>query len=190
MGLKAEAPTDEELLLTYRAGETAAAEELLSRYKGLVRRRASGMRLLGGEMEDLLQEGMIALFLAIRSFDPAREASFSTYAELLITRKLYSAIRTSLRKKHLPLNSSVSIEEAMDAPSPDQGPEELMIAEESRKDLEELLGTVLSPLEKQVLELALTGMSSREIAALLGKSDKTADNALQRAKAKIRSHFS
>ena len=178
--------SDEELLLAYRSGETAAAEELLSRYKGLVRRKASGMRLLGGEMEDLLQEGMIALFLAIRSYDPARKASFATYADLLITRKLYSVIRMSLRKKHLPLNSSVSIEEALDAPSPDQDPEDLMISEENCRDLEEFISASLSPLEKEVLELALTGMSSREIAEELGKSPKTTDNALQRARGKIR----
>ncbi len=177
------------LLEGFRAGDASCAELLLERYKGLVRRKAFGMRLLGGDPDDLLQEGMIALFMAIRSYCPDREASFSTFAELLITRKLYSAVRTSLRKKNSPLNNSVSIDEALDTKAPLQDPEELLIAEESRRSFEEFVRTRLSPLEREVLTRSLTGIPTSRIAEELGKSPKTTDNALQRARQKLKRHW-
>ena len=178
--------SDEELLNEYRSGSIPAAEELLARYKGLVRRKARGMFLLGGDKEDLLQEGMIALFTAIREYEPGKAASFSTFAELLVERKLYSAIRSGQRKKHTPLNLSVSIDEAEETPDLGLDPESLMIAEENREALEDYIDKNLSPLEKEVFSLSMTGLSTSRIAKLLGKEAKSTDNALQRARGKLK----
>ena len=104
-----EKKTDEELIMDFRGGDTAIMDYLLEKYKPMVKKKAKAMYLLGGDSDDLIQEGMIGLFKAVRDYDSAQEASFGTFAHICVTRQLYSAIRASRRKKHLPLNSYISL---------------------------------------------------------------------------------
>ena len=104
-----EKKTDEELIMDFRGGDTAIMDYLLEKYKPMVKKKAKAMYLLGGDSDDLIQEGMIGLFKAVRDYDSAQEASFGTFAQICVTRQLYSAIRASRRKKHLPLNSYISL---------------------------------------------------------------------------------
>lgn len=191
--------TDEELILRLRDGDNRITEYIINKYKDLVRRKSKSMYILGADHEDLLQEGMIGLFKAIRDYDAGRDASFYTFAELCVTRQIYTAVQSAGRKKHSFLNFYVSLygnsekngEEypeliqelvAWDA----KNPEELVIDRENLESLEKTIEQELSSFEKQVLELCLTGMSYTEIARVLGKTDKATDNALQRVKTKIR----
>ena len=178
--------SDEELIARFQAGEEAIGEYLMNKYKPLVKIRARARFLEGGDTEDLLQEGMWGLFKAVQEYRPDRGASFSTFAELLVERKLYSAIRSGQRKKHTPLNLSVSIDEAEETPDLGLDPESLMIAEENREALEDYIDKNLSPLEKEVFSLSMTGLSTSRIAKLLGKEAKSTDNALQRARGKLK----
>ena len=191
--------TDEELIIRLRDGDNRITEYIINKYKDLVRRKSKSMYILGADHEDLLQEGMIGLFKAIRDYDAGRDASFYTFAELCVTRQIYTAVQSAGRKKHSFLNYYVSLygnsekngEEypaliqelvALDA----KNPEELVIDRENLESLEKMIEQELSSFEKQVLELCLTGMSYTEIARVLGKTDKATDNALQRIKTKIR----
>lgn len=191
--------SDEELILRLRDGDNRVTEYIIEKYKDLVRRKSKSMYILGADHEDLLQEGMIGLFKAIRDYDAGRDASFYTFAELCVTRQIYTAIQSAGRKKHSFLNSYVSLygspgkngEEypelmqelvAGDA----KNPEDLIIDQENLESLEQIIEQELSGFEKQVLELCLTGMSYTEIARVLGRTDKATDNALQRLKAKIK----
>lgn len=189
--------TDEELIARYMDGDNAVVDFLMDKYKHLVRSQASNMFLLGADHEDLLQEGMIGLFKAIRDYDPGRDASFMTFAKLCISRQIFTAIEASNRHKHAPLNSYLSLSETDDEQSKEarerlykmtalESPETLLIAKEDMERLEEKLTAELSKLEKQVLDLYYIGMSTREIAAILGRTEKATDNALQRLKAKLR----
>lgn len=189
--------TDEELIARYMDGDSAVVDILMDKYKYLVRSEASNMFLLGADHEDLLQEGMIGLFKAIRDYDPGRDASFMTFAKLCISRQIFTAIEASNRHKHAPLNSYLSLSETDDEQSKEarerlykmtalESPETLLIAKEDVERLEERLRAELSRLEKQVLDLYYIGMSTREIAAILGRTEKATDNALQRLKAKLR----
>lgn len=206
-----EALSDDDLIALSRENDDRATETLMSRYKGLVRSRARSMFILGGDSEDLIQEGMLGLFKALRDYDCGRDASFSTFAALCISRQLYTAVQASGRKKHMPLNTAVSL----NAPSAPAGimdgregtdleetiqdqlgtltaegyganPEKVMIDRENLARLQEHIDNELSPLERQVLDLHLTGMNYVEIAHILNRDEKSTDNALQRIRAKVR----
>ncbi len=196
-------PSDEALCLRAADGSREAEEELVRRYYGLVRSCARPLFLAGGDSEDLIQEGMIGLFKAIRDYDTGRDASFFTFAELCVSRQMYTAVQAAGRLKNAPLNSYISIyadysqqeggessEEvklinSLISPS-EKNPEELLIDRENVERIEQMIEKELSPFEKQVLDLYLTGMSYGQIAKVLGRDDKSTDNALQRVKTKIR----
>ncbi len=189
--------SDEELIAHYMDGEDAVVDFLMDKYKYLVRLQAKNMFLLGADHEDLLQEGMIGLFKAIRDYDPGRDASFQTFAGLCISRQIFTAIEASNRRKHAPLNSYTSLSSADHEQYQEarerlikmtaiESPETMVIDKENIAQLEEWLTEELSPLEKQVLDLYYIGMSTREIAAILGRTEKATDNALQRLKNKIK----
>ncbi len=184
---------DEQLIRRLRAGEHEIMDYLMEKYKDLVRKEAHAMYLLGGENDDLIQEGMIGLFKAVRDYDLSQEASFYSFAKLCISRQMYSAIEASKRKKHSPLNSYISLYETGDdraalietmESNRETNPEELMISKEFASLLESQLEEQLSDLENKVLYLHLLGTDYKTIARLLDKSVKAVDNALQRIKAK------
>ena len=182
--------SDEELIARLRDGETIIEDYLMEKYKGLVRQKARAMFLIGGDTDDLIQEGMIGLFKAVRDFQPGREATFATFARMCIDRQIYSAIQNSNRQKHLPLNSYVSLNQE-DESSPIwelsvENPEEIIIDQETTRDLQQKISDYLSPMENKVLDLYLKGEGYVEIGRILGKSLKSIDNALQRIRAKIR----
>ena len=186
--------TDEELIRRLRMGETGIIDYLMEKYKNLVRKEANAMYLLGGETDDLIQEGMIGLFKAVQDYDVDQEASFFSFARLCVTRQLYSAIEASNRKKHSPLNSYISLYEREDGEGSlidtmesghETNPEELLVSQEHAKSLEERLEKDLSELERRVLYLHLMGTDYKTIAKLLDRSPKTIDNALQRIKGKM-----
>ena len=182
--------SDEELIARLRDGETIIEDYLMEKYKGLVRQKARAMFLIGGDTDDLIQEGMIGLFKAVRDFQPGREATFATFARMCIDRQIYSAIQNSNRQKHLPLNSYVSLNQE-DESSPIwelsvENPEEIIIDQETTRDLQQKISDYLSLMENKVLDLYLKGEGYVEIGRILGKSPKSIDNALQRIRAKIR----
>ena len=192
--------SDEELLARYMDGDTAVVDFLMDKYKYLVRQQAGNMFLLGADHEDLLQEGMIGLFKAIRDYDPGRDTSFQTFARLCISRQIFTAIEASNRHKHAPLNSYTSLSEIDSEQYKEirdrlievtaiESPESMLIDKENVDQLEKILTAELSVLEKQVLDLYFIGMSTREIAAILGRTEKATDNALQRMKGKLRKVF-
>ena len=188
-----ETMTDEQLIQKLRSGDKAIMDYLMEKYKNLVRKEANAMYLLGGENDDLIQEGMIGLFKAVQDYNTEEEASFFSFARLCITRQMYSAIEASKRKKHSPLNSYISLYdkndekaaliETMEASS-ETNPEELLIGREHAELIESKLEEQLSDLEIRVLYLHMLGTDYKTIARLLDKSPKTIDNALQRIKAK------
>lgn len=192
--------TDGELIDRLRRGEESIMDYICDKYKNLVRSKAKSMFILGADNEDLIQEGMIGLFKAVRDFDSGRDASFHTFAELCISRQMYTAVQASKRQKHFPLNTYVSLDSgdaALDgqegihltellADRTEQSPEELFLDKERVAYLEEAIDRELSDFERQVLDLYMTGMSYSEIAKVLGRDEKATDNALQRLKAKIR----
>lgn len=191
---------DEELLARYMKGETQVADYLMEKYKYLVRLQAGNMFLLGADHEDLLQEGMIGLFKAIRDYNPDKEASFATFARLCISRQIFTAIEASNRHKHAPLNSYLSLSEQESEQGREaierlakmtaiESPETLMIDKENMEQLEQRLRAELSRFELQVLNLYYIGMSTKEIASVLGRTEKATDNALQRLKHKLRKCF-
>ena len=192
--------TDEELIVRLRGGDSQVMDYLLEKYKNLVRSKAKSMYILGADKEDLIQEGMIGLFKAVRNYDFGRDAAFYTFADLCISRQMYSAIRASNCQKHLLLNTYISlnsapfgenVEESMILADvmtmgEDGDPEKLYLDKERIENLEKKIEEELSDFEKEVLELYLTGMSYSQIAKVLGRDDKSTDNALQRLKTKIR----
>lgn len=190
---------DDELIDRLRRGEEAIMDYICDKYKNLVRSKAKSMFILGADSEDLIQEGMIGLFKAVRDYDMGRDASFSTFAELCINRQMYTAVQAAKRKKHFPLNFYVSLdgeaagedregprlaEFLTDPTKPD--PEELFLDKERVVYLEKMIEEELSDFENQVLDLYITGMSYSQIAKVLGRDEKATDNALQRLKTKIR----
>ncbi len=191
--------SDEELIDRLRGGEEGIMDYICEKYKNLVRSKARSMHILGGDNEDLIQEGMLGLFKAVRDYDCGRDASFLTFAELCVSRQLYTAVQASQRKKHLPLNTYVSLyadtsgqdgkqSELLESLTrqTQQSPEELFLDKERVAYLERAIDRELSTFEKQVLDLYMTGMSYVEIARVLGRDEKSTDNALQRLKSKIR----
>lgn len=193
--LKYENCSDEELIRRYRNGESEIMDFLLEKYKNLVRKRANALFLLGGETEDLIQEGMIGLFKAVQGYDETR-GSFYSFALLCVNRQLYHAIELASRKKHTPLNSYISLspdganEEqiAVDRSVIDQrtwDPETLFLDQETADGLLQKLLQALSPLEKEVLHAYMDGRNYRQIAEIMGKSPKVIDNALHRIRVKM-----
>lgn len=195
--------SDEELILRLRDGEGAITDYIMDKYKNLVRSRAKSMYILGADRDDLIQEGMIGLFKAVRDYDTGRDASFFTFAELCVSRQMYTAIQAAGRQKHMPLNSYISLyagSAQADADGRDgewelpgsllsqseRNPEELLIDRENVERLEKTIEKELSSFEKQVLDLYLTGMKYSEIARVLGRDEKSTDNALQRIKSKLK----
>lgn len=192
--------TDEELIQSLRDGNDQVVEIILEKYKALVKSKAKNMYILGAEPEDLLQEGMIGLYKAIKDYDPGRDASFFTFAELCINRNIYNAVTASNRQKHIPLNTYISLSAGPSGEESDEdsqkllytyaktgaGPEDLIIDRENVEALERSIERELSDFEKKVLDLHLTGLSYVEIARILGREEKSTDNALQRIRTKIR----
>ena len=182
--------TDEELIARLRSGEDEISDYLMEKYKGFVRKKARAMFLIGGETDDLIQEGMIGLFKAVQSYHPDREASFRTFAGMCIDRQLYSAIQNSNRQKHMPLNSYISLSEKQEADELEgfwwENPENVIIDQESTRNLEQEIHKVLSPMENKVLAYYLKGYGYIKIAEIMGKTPKSIDNALQRIRHKIR----
>lgn len=199
--------SDEELIERLRDGEEQIMEYLMDKYKNLVRNKAKSMYILGGDTQDLIQEGMIGLFKAVRNYDSGRDASFYTFAQLCVSRNIYSAVQKSGRKKHAPLNFYISIygneggKEASDtkdylfsapmelqAEGESSNPEEIFIVQENMEQLQKYLEEELSAFETQVLELHITGMGYVEIAKVLGRDEKATDNALQRIRSKLKKY--
>lgn len=193
--------TDEELIDRQRSGERQITDYIMDKYKNLVRKKAKSMYILGADNDDLIQEGMIGLFKAVRDYDPGRDASFYTFADLCISRQMYNAVQASRREKHAPLNTYVSLYTDMAeaegdgnstalvnviASASESNPEQLMIDRENVADIEAIIEKELSSFEKQVLDLYITGMSYSQIARVLSRDAKSTDNALQRLKAKLR----
>ena len=181
---------DTELVRRFRAGEVQIGDYLVEKYKPLVKSKARELFLAGGDHEDLLQEGMIGLFRAVREYDEDREASFRTFALLLVTRQMYSAIQGAQRQKHKALNSSVSISELQD--NQEEGklgvvdsPETIILDRENAEVLRQRIDGVLSPLERKVLNYYLEGMDYRMIAERMERSPKSIDNTLQRIRRKV-----
>jgi len=180
-----------ELAKKAAGGDPAAEEALVSEYAKLVRACARPYFLAGGDGEDLIQEGMLGLLSAIRTFDPDKGAKFSTYAEFCVRRRIYSAIKLASGNKHTPLNSYISLESPQLDETGTQSayflrvPEDFVIARERAGEVERLLYGALSRLESGVLELYLEGMSYKDMAVRLGKSDKSVDNAVQRIRKKL-----
>ncbi len=189
--------SDEKLVELSSAGDVMATECILGRYKNLVRSRARMYFLAGADKEDLIQEGMIGLFKAIRDFDEKRPASFRGFAELCIKRQIITAVKTATRQKHMPLNSYVSLNnpvyenesegflEDVIPGGAETDPEHLFIRRENVEFLNNRMDEVLSGLEKSVLALYLEGKSYQEISKSLDKPAKSIDNALQRVKKKM-----
>ena len=181
-------------------GDSYAEEELVSRYMRLVRICARPLFLAGGESEDLIQEGMIGLYKAVRDYDDTKEAAFKTFASMCINRQLINAVAVSNRKKNIPLNTYVSFDmpaypdednetRLVDIlkPESEQNPEKLFIDREYSDSFKKKLFDRLSSFEKQVLQLYMEDNDYRQIAMLLGKTPKSIDNAIQRIRAKANS---
>ncbi len=186
--------TDEELVeKIHNGGEDRITEYILEKYKPLVRKGTNALYLIGGEQEDLIQEGMIGLFKAVRDFRNDRDSSFFGFAQLCINRQLYSALEASNRKKHQPLNTYVSFsgEEGKSmlegfTSSEIRSPEQLILEEEKFQEFQEQLKQKLSKMEEKVLSYYLEGNNYIQIADIMGKSPKSIDNALQRIRQKIK----
>ena len=189
-------------MLKARNGDDAAMDTLMRRYTGFVRLKASSYFLAGGDGDDLIQEGLVGLYKAVRDFRPDKETSFRSFAELCVTRQIITAIKTATRFKHAPLNTYVSFShtpagqesegectlgDAIPGPSVHE-PSVCVISTEELQSLVFCLGSGLSPLEADALRLYLEGASYEEMADRLGCDTKTIDNALQRVKRKILTH--
>ena len=193
--------TDEEIVSLAKDGDTVALEFLIGKYKSFVRSKARTYFLIGADREDIIQEGMIGLYKAIRDYRYDKQASFHSFAEICVTRQIITAIKTATRKKHMPLNSYVSLnkpvyEEESERTLSDvitQGkagnPEDLFIDQEDFLDIESTMQRILSPLEQDVVNLYLEGKSYVEIAQQLGRHVKSVDNALQRVKRKLEQYL-
>ena len=193
---------DLRLVLRARNGDSAAMDALLRRYTGFVRLKASSYFIAGGESDDLIQEGLVGLYKAVRDYRTDRESSFRNFAELCITRQIITAVKTATRNKHTPLNQYVSFsatpasaqdgEPTLDEVipgSPVHDPVNQVISSEELQSLVSCLSTALSELESRVLSLYLDGYSYEQVGERLGCDTKTVDNALQRVKRKVGTHL-
>lgn len=194
--------TDEELIVRIRDGENEISDYIITKYKDLVLGKVKSMYLLGGDMEDLIQEGMIGLYKAIRDYDAGRDASFFTFADICVSRQVFSAIEKDSRKKHVPLNTSLSLDlktgEDMTGENKlanvissvtDRNPEEIILSNELVDRVYDFISSQLTDVERQVIELYITGLKIPEIARVLSRDEKSTDNALWRAKNKIKNEF-
>ncbi|KGR91951.1 RNA polymerase factor sigma-70 [Ureibacillus massiliensis 4400831 = CIP 108448 = CCUG 49529] len=193
--------TDEQLIELVHQGSTDALDYLITKYRLFVKAKARSYFLIGADKEDIIQEGMIGLYKAIRDFKGDKLSSFRAFAELCITRQIITAIKTATRQKHIPLNSYVSLDKPIYDEESDrtlldvitstesEDPEHLMIHREEYSHLEEKIGEILSELEQQVLALYLDGQSYNEISEELNRHVKSIDNALQRVKRKLERHL-
>ena len=196
-----EAMTDEEIVALAQAGDGAALEFLLNKYKNFVRTKARSYFLIGADHEDIVQEGMIGLYKAIRDFKSEKLTSFRAFAELCVTRQIITAIKTATRQKHIPLNSYVSLNKPIYDEESDRtlldviseevpsDPEAMLIDREDLSFIEGRIGEMLSDLEKQVLVLYMEGKSYVEISRAMGRHVKSVDNALQRIKRKLQKYL-
>ena len=187
--------TDEELVDRLHQGENEIMDYILEKYKPLVRKQTNALFLIGGENEDLIQEGMIGLFKAIRDYDDTKEATCFYFAQLCIKRQLASALEASNRKKHIPLNNYVSFSSeendngtALEATISQgvESPEQMVLEQEKVIEFKEQIRAKLSKMEKEVLNLYLEGYNYTQIAKIMEKTPKSIDNALQRIRQKIR----
>ncbi|MDE7267213.1 MAG: RNA polymerase sporulation sigma factor SigH [Lachnospiraceae bacterium] len=192
--------SDEELIDRLRQGENEITDFIMDKYKNLVRKKARSMYILGADSDDLIQEGMIGLFKAVRDYDAGRDANFYTFADLCISRQMYNAVQASRREKHTPLNTYISLYASAEQENEGKGtqlvnilvsevetdPEKLFIDKENVAHIESIIEKELSSFEKQVLDLYVTGMSYSQIAKVLSRDEKSTDNALQRLKSKLR----
>jgi RNA polymerase sporulation-specific sigma factor len=196
-------PHELALIAAARNGDERAMDDLIRRYHGFVRLKASSYFLAGGDSSDLVQEGLVGLFKAVRDFRSDKETSFRSFAELCITRQIITAIKTATRYKHAPLNTYVSFShtpagqdldaectlgDALPGPAVDD-PATCVISTDELQSLLACLGSTLSPLESQVLTYYLEGRSYDAIGDLIGCDPKTVDNALQRVKRKVLAHL-
>ena len=188
---------DEEIIVCAKDGDTEALEFIINKYKNFVRAKARSYFLIGADREDIVQEGMIGLYKAIRDFRADKLSSFRAFAELCITRQIITAIKTATRQKHIPLNSYISLNKPIYDEESDRtlldiltvtkitDPEELIISQEELSTIETKIGEILSDLEQEVLMAYLQGKSYQEIAVELDRHVKSIDNALQRVKRKL-----
>lgn len=194
----AERGSELSLVISAQGGDQSACAELVRRYRGLIRCKARSYYLVGADRDDIIQEGMIGLFKAIRDYDPTRQASFHSFAELCVTRQMITAVKSSTRRKHAPLNGYVSLSRSTSAD--DDGErllEDILAAKEICDPAEIVVNAwetdfirtgflgALSPFEVQVLRLYTNGCSYQSIAEKLGRHTKAVDNALQRVKRKM-----
>ena len=187
--------SDEELIRRFRSGEKEIMDFILEKYKPMVRKKTKLLYLIGGENDDLIQEGMIGLFKAARDYNLEKDSSFYHFADLCVSRQLATAMEASNRKKHSPLNNyisfsaeekeaGVSMEEIFSVD--EDSPERLFIEKECLDEFNSKIQSNLSKMEHQVLKLYLAGNDYNQIAKIMGKSSKSIDNALQRIRQKVR----
>lgn len=198
---KFEPLADEEVIQLIQQGNVEALEYIINKYKIIVLAKAKSYFLIGADREDIIQEGMIGLYKAIRDYKDDKNASFRVFAELCVTRQIITAIKTATRQKHMPLNSYVSLDkpvyeddsektlvETMVGPAATE-PEEIILQQEQQDYIELKMSEVLSELEQRVLALYLEGQSYGEISEQLDRHVKSIDNALQRVKRKLGQHI-
>ena len=176
--------TDEHLVAEARDGSTASLDMLMNRFKRLVKSKAKDYYLTSGDLEDLIQEGMIGLYKAVLDFDQAKGVKFATFANLCVVRQIQTAIKAASRQKHMPLNTSEPLKDSI--PHNFNNPEDLLLSIEAFQDIDEFIHENLSQLELDVLQLYLDGKPHVQIAQQLGKNMKTVDNAIQRIRRKIK----
>lgn len=193
--------SDEENVFCCQSGDSLAEEFILRKYKNFVRSKARSYFLIGADHEDIVQEGMIGLYKAIRDFKPDKLSSFRAFAELCVTRQIITAIKTATRQKHIPLNSYISLNKPLYDEESDRtlldviieggvsNPEDVIINREEMNMIHSKINDVLSSLEQEVLNQYLDGMSYQEIAENLGRHVKSIDNALQRVKRKLEKYL-
>jgi RNA polymerase sporulation-specific sigma factor len=190
--------SDEQLIRLAQAGNNQVVDYLMEKYKDFVRKKAYELYIIGGDSDDLIQEGMIGLFKAVRDYDSSKDTSFFTFADLCISRQLYTAIHASKRKKHIPLNTYVSLYSGISEEESenqalmnrvysvhDKNPEELVIDKENEGYIEEQLHENLSTFEMEVVDLYIAGIPYSQIAEILDRTPKSVDNAIQRIRSKL-----
>lgn len=188
---------DEQIVILVHGGDSEALDYLIHKYRNFVRAKAKSYFLIGADKEDIIQEGMIGLYKAIRDFKEDKLSSFKAFAELCITRQIITAIKTATRQKHIPLNSYISLDKPIFDEESDRtlmdvisgakllNPEELIISREELTRIEDKMSEILSDLEQKVLSRYLDGQSYQEISEELNRSIKSIDNGLQRVKRKL-----
>jgi len=194
--------TDEEFVAEYKRGSQVALEALLERYRNFTRMKARSYFLIGADKDDIVQEGMIGLYKAIRDFNPDRQTSFRAFAEICITRQIITAIKTATRQKHIPLNSYVSLSRPVSSDDEQErslgdlpraphvsDPADMLISSEELRGMKLAFAEILSEFEADVLHLYVEGKSYQEIGEFLGRHVKSIDNALQRIKRKVELHL-